>query len=196
MLVEITLISTQAGRGVQSQFNRATALDTAVFVVMCTTIIISMLVVTYVLWRTVRDPSDLAPAHRWGIWTGLSLFVLARFEGGLMSAHGSHSADAPVGGPGLLLLNWSLTGGDLRIAHFVGLHALQVLPLTGSLTARWNGLSTPQSVDVAAVATALYSSLVGGTLVWALLGNPLVTAALSQSMTDIVGTSIHPVTPF
>lgn len=196
MLIEITLISTQAARGVQSHFNDATVLDTGIFAVMGTAITISTLAVTYVLWRSIRDPPHLAPAYLWGIWTGLFLFVLASFEGGLMVAHGSHSVGAPAGGPGLPLLNWSLSGGDLRIAHFIGLHALQVLPLTGYLATQWDGLSTRQSVGVVGVVAVGYSSLVGGTFVWALLGNPILTSVPVPSVGTLFAASFLLVAPF
>jgi len=193
MLVEITLISAQAARGVPSHFNSSTPLDTAIFAVMGATITVSTLVVTYVLWRTLRDPPGLAPAFRWGLRIGLFVFVLASFEGGLMVARSSHSVGAPASGPGLPLLNWSLTGGDLRIAHFVGLHALQVLPLTGYLAARRDGLSTRRSLGVVAVVAALYASLVGGTFVWALLGNPLVTSLQVPSLASAFAASAAPI---
>jgi len=71
-----------------------------------------------------------------GLWTeaaGLALMVgavLGTIAGAYMSAQTSHwvggvHSDANT----LPLFNWSTTGGDLRVAHFVGLHAAQFIPL-------------------------------------------------------------------
>lgn len=119
------------------------------------TITISSVVVGYVLWRIVRNPPDLAPAYLWGIGLGMFLFVVTSFEGWLMVSQGSHAVGAANDSPGLPLVNWSVTGGDLRVAHFIGLHALQVLPLTGYIVAQWNRVSTRQSLaTVGLVGTA------------------------------------------
>jgi hypothetical protein len=173
MSIEIALISTQAARGVASHFNTSTPIDSAIYGVMGVTITISSVVVGYVLWRIVRDPPDLAPAYRWGIYLGMCLFVVASFEGWLMVSQSGHAVGAANDSPGLPLLNWSVTGGDLRVAHFIGLHALQVLPLTGYVAAQRDGVSTRQSLAVVGLVGAGYGLLTVLTFVLALRGTPL-----------------------
>ncbi len=171
MGIEITLISTQAARGVRSHFNLAPALDGAIAGAMGLTITLNTVVVSYVFWHTVRDPPSLSPAYRLGIQLGLALFLLASVEGGLMIAHGAHSVGVAPDSPGLPLLNWKLTGGDLRVAHFIGLHGLQVLPLAGYLAARrGEGWRSTATVWVVALA---YGSLTLVTFVLAVLGLPV-----------------------
>jgi len=46
----------------------------------------------------------------------------------------SHTVGAPDGGLGLPILNWSIDHGDIRIPHFMGLHALQLLPVIAHIT--------------------------------------------------------------
>lgn len=194
MVIEITLISGQAARAVPSHFNTSTPLDAAVFAVMGIAVTVNTLAVAYVLWRVVRSPPDLAPPYLWGLGLGLFVFVIASIEGGLMASYGSHSVGAPAAAPGLPLLNWSLTGGDLRVAHFLGLHALQVLPLTGYIVARRESLSPRQALSVVGIVAVLYSGFTVATFVQAMLGIPLVSAL--PTVSTVFSTSFLLVAPF
>jgi hypothetical protein len=136
--VEIVIIVGQAARGVRSHFNTDTALDQQLFSLMGVTIAVLWLATLAVAVRFLREPGR-DPAAGLGIRLGLGIALAGMAVGIIMSVIGSHAVGVPDGGPGLLFVGWSTTGGDLRIAHFVGLHALQLLPLLAAGLAAWAG---------------------------------------------------------
>jgi hypothetical protein len=101
-----------------------------------------------------------AAGIRWGL--GLSLLGMA--EAGLMIANrgwspaGGHTVGAPDGGPGLPITDWSLDHGDLRIAHFAGLHGLQLLPLAAWALARFTPLPAVVRARLLAVLATGYGA--------------------------------------
>ncbi|XVH33190.1 hypothetical protein ACNS7O_16610 (plasmid) [Haloferacaceae archaeon DSL9] len=130
-LVEITLIGGQAARGVESHFNNTTGLDAAIYTAMGVTILVMTALVAWLLVHSWHRTLTVAPAFAWSIRCGIVLFVVGALEGGAMVALGDHAAGS---GPSLPVFGWVLSG-DFRMAHFLGLHALQVLPIVGYLTA-------------------------------------------------------------
>lgn len=147
MVIEIVLISMQAWRGVTSHFNAATAFDLAVFNFMGAAITVSSIAVVLFLWIIRRDTPSARAGYLWGIRIGVALFIMASMLPGFMMVDNSgHSFPGPDGGPGLPLVNWSVEYGDLRVAHFFGMHALQALPLLGFLLDRALGADQPSTL--------------------------------------------------
>ena len=70
----------------------------------------------------------------------------------------------------IFFLNWNKEGGDLRIAHFLGIHALQVIPLFAWLLEKY---LRKDSVKTVIVFSVFYTAVFTGFLVHALLGRPL-----------------------
>jgi hypothetical protein len=104
----------------------------------------------------------------------LNRWVEARAGGPPSAGSGSHTIGALDGGPGLPLLGWSTVAGDLRIGHFVGLHALQLLPLLGWLLDRATRFTDRQRRQLVRAAGVGYLGIVAS-LVWqALRGESLV----------------------
>lgn len=162
-IVEIALIGGQAARGVESHFNDATALDAAVYDVMGAVIVGTVLLVAVLAGAAWTRELDVDPAFAWGIRLGLGVFVLGSLEGAAMVAAG---ASAVGSGPALPVTGWAV-GGDFRVAHFVGLHGLQVLPLVGYLAARRRG-RIPRPVWLVAVVAVAQAAVLVATFVHAL----------------------------
>ena len=78
-------------------------------------------------------------ARAWVLAVGLGLLlggVLGGFTGAAISVLGSpHVGGTASNAGGLPPFFWSRDGGDLRIAHFLGIHAMQALPLLALLGA-------------------------------------------------------------
>jgi hypothetical protein len=143
--IEMVAIVGQVVRGRASHFDVATPFDAAVWSVMAVSIAVlwvANLVIAVVLLRERSLPTATAWAVRLGLVTALIgmavAFLMTGPTGaeisraratGSMTTVGAHAVGVPDGGPGLPLLGWSTTGGDLRIGHFVGLHGLQAIPL-------------------------------------------------------------------
>jgi hypothetical protein len=176
MVIEIALITMQAARGVTSHFNNATVFDAAVFGVMGVAIILNTLVVAYVALKFWMTEAKIPAPYLWGIRIGLMVFELASLEGFVMVSHSAHSVGAPDGGAGLPIVNWSVKGGDLRIAHFFGMHALQVLPFVGyMLSTRRAESLTSNPTRWAQGVGAVYAILALLLFLWAMAGRPVVS---------------------
>lgn len=128
MWIETVIIAVQAARGVRSHFNIATPFDMVAFQVMGIAILYNSWQVVRVL-RHYLGPvtAQVAAPLRRATQLGLVSLLVGSIIGGYMAKHLAHAVGVLDGGAGLPLLGWSTRGGDLRIAHFVGLHGLQFL---------------------------------------------------------------------
>ncbi|MCB0007263.1 MAG: hypothetical protein KDE04_12440 [Anaerolineales bacterium] len=176
LIVEVAVISFQAARGVSSHFNFSTPLNGTLFSVMGGAIMllnIMTLVLAIVLAVVKIKDRPLA----WAMRGGVLIALLAGIPGYMMTAPtadqravleagesspiiGAHTVGAEDGGPGLPFLGWSTEAGDLRPAHFIGLHALQILPLA-ALVLRRRGtgrLSEKQQTGLIGVAGLSYGA--------------------------------------
>jgi hypothetical protein len=136
MIVENTIIALQSARGVRSHMNFETHLDAALFATMGVFILFNTVLAAWLLVLWSRTSAGLPPAVVWGIRLGLAMLLAGSIEGVRMVTHGSHTVGAEDGLPGLPFVNWSTRYGDLRVAHFFALHALQLFPLAGMALAR------------------------------------------------------------
>jgi hypothetical protein len=191
LAIEIVLIDMQAARHTTSHFNYTTPFDAAVFGVMGIGIIVILLSTALLLGAALRERfSDRALG--WAIRLSLLLALVGMSVGpmmtmptpeqlaaqqgksGRMPHMGAHTVGAPDGGAALPLTGWSADHGDLRIAHFIGLHGMQVLLLGWWLALRrWKWRESAQLRLVSAAALSIGAGF--GLVLWqALRGLPLL----------------------
>jgi hypothetical protein len=133
MAFELSWILIQAYRGTLSHFNMSTPFEGIMFGIMGVSIAISTTWTLILFKWTFASEFRMNPGLLWALRFGIILFVIFGFTGFIMGANRAHTVGASDGGQGLFLLNWSLNHGDIRIPHFFGLHALQILPLLAYL---------------------------------------------------------------
>lgn len=164
---ESFIITWQAANGRLSHFNKDTPLYIVLFSLMGIAITILTVWTGYIGYLFFKKKDfDLPASYIWGIRLGILFFVLFAFEGGLMASLLRHTVGAADGGKGLPVVNWSRGHGDLRIAHFLGMHTLQIFPLFGYYIAK-----TSKAVIIFA---SIYVVMVLTVFLEALMGIPLV----------------------
>ncbi|GAB3996252.1 hypothetical protein GCM10028771_26010 [Nocardioides marmoraquaticus] len=210
--VEIAVISLQAARQRRSHFNVSTALDSRLYAVMGlalpavygVTLVIGTLLTVFS--RSLGDRS-----LDWALRSGLAIGVSGLSVGFAMGRPtaeqraedrptmlGSHSVggDDPTGG--LPFLGWNTQHGDLRVAHFVGMHALQGLPL---LALALRGLARDEVAEgtrtrIVSTTAGAWAAITGITLQQALRGQPVtridrLTGALLAGTGMIASLAAH-----
>jgi hypothetical protein len=198
-VLEVAIIDAQAWRGTTSHFNVSTTPDMVLFLVMGSAILAQTLVsvaVAFALWRQRFTDRTLG----WALRLGMTLTIAGALTGplmtrptaeqlanaragGRMTTAGAHTVGGPDGGPGIPLTKWSREHGDLRVPHFIGLHAIQMLALVAVGLRRWH---RPEAVRVKALlaAAASYASLFF-LLLWEALRGRSVVAPDAMALASI-----------
>jgi hypothetical protein len=163
---EIVYIAFQANKGQLSHFNISTPFYSVLYILMALAATLVTIYTAYIgiLFFTTDLPT-LPTYYLWGIRLGIIIFVVFSFEGFVMGSRLSHTIGGPDGGAGIPFLNWSTKFGDPRISHFIGMHALQVLPVLSFYVLK----NTKATMAV----SALYGLLAVFTLIQALQGKAL-----------------------
>ncbi|MBM7413241.1 putative membrane protein [Clavibacter michiganensis] len=191
LVVEQAVIVGAAAAGTTSHFNISSPLATTLWAVMAASITVLYLCtfVTSLAVLRLRLPD---PALTLGIRAGalialvgigLAYLMTSPTAAQLADFHGvagAHTVGADDGGPGIPVLGWSTTAGDLRIPHFVGMHALQLLPIAALLlgaAGRRIPAFAPDRVRMrlTAIAAIAYLAAIAIVTVQALRGEPVTS---------------------
>ena len=173
-LLEMTWLLGTAAVGQPAHFNQSAAIYAVTYSLagVGATLLMVTALATGILVGRARAPA-LPPAFRVAIALGSVIaFVGTMVTAGFLASGSGHwVGGVPSDAGGLPLFGWSRTGGDLRIAHFFSLHALQAVPLLGWVATR---PGAGRGKAVVWIGAALYAGWIVFTFVEALAGRPLI----------------------
>ena len=163
MFFENAIIFAQAVRQTTSHFNYSSTIKNFLFSVMGILIIVFTIIMILICIAFFRQKQfSIQAAYLWGIRFGILFFIIFSVEGGMMIGLMKHTVGGADGGPGLPVVNWSNQHGDLRIAHFLGIHSLQVLPLFGYYISKTKTQTILFSTGYFLLCSALFLQAING----------------------------------
>jgi hypothetical protein len=172
---EIAYIALQASKGQLSHYNISTPVYSALYSLMALAASAVTIYTAYIGFLFFKYDFPTLPNHYlWAIRLGIILFVIFSFEGFAMGSRLNHSVGALNDNSNWFIVGWSKTVGDLRVSHFIGMHALQLLPLLSYYVLKKTKLTILLSVT--------YGLLALFTLVQALKGKLLFKAKTEQKV--------------
>jgi hypothetical protein len=176
LLLEILYITYRASLAEASHFNRTSAINIALYAWMGVTILAATIMSGWIGWLILNARDKIAsPGLRYAIGVGL---LAGTILGSLTAVYMSAQTGHWVGGVqndtnGSFFFGWSRSGGDLRVAHFIGLHAMQGIPLIGLFASRY----APNNVrPIVLTSTAIWTLVTIATFVQAVMGRALIPA--------------------
>ncbi len=174
LLFEIGIIVYQGARGVPSHYNQSSLFDGLLFAAMGILVAVNVLIMAFLAFDTIRLKMKVQRPVQIAILMGWVIMLAGSWVGGQMIGQMAHNVGVPDGGAGLPLVNWSTVAGDLRVAHFFGLHGIQIIPLFAvTLSKRWD--THTRNLLVAVVIFGLvYASWIGFTFYQAKQGMPFI----------------------
>jgi hypothetical protein len=174
MAFEQIAISFQAFRGELSHFNTSNVFGIVLFSLMGVLILTLTLWTAYITYVFFQQRTYLlTPSMVLSIKIALIYFTIFSLFGGYISGLKGHTIGGTDEGNGLFFLNWNTTYGDLRVAHFFGIHSLQIIPLFGLLVGKFSN-NPRSSLTVVWAFSLVYLGYVLMTMIQGLLGRPFI----------------------
>ncbi|HMV44864.1 MAG TPA: hypothetical protein PK079_14285 [Leptospiraceae bacterium] len=191
LILELLIIYFQAARGRMSHFNFLTLEDMVLFQIMAVAIVLVWLAFFIYIKGFFSIPLG-RNIFLFSIRMGLIISFLSMPMAFTMTqpssadlkkieankspigfTMGSHSVNEKDQTKRLPFTSWSRTGGDLRIAHFLGLHGMQILPLFGMFLFRFR-YDYKMGKIIISLLSIIYFSFMVFTLMQALEGVPFI----------------------